>query len=542
MNRYAEIGAVLARHGWRAALAYLGLSMPWHRPEVPVDRLEEVLPPSSVRQILSDLGPTYVKIGQLLSTRPDVIPESYVRELERLQDKAPPVEAKAIIEVAEASLGRKIDEAFESFEPQPIASASISQVHAAVYQGRKVAVKIQRPGIERTIETDTHIVRNLARRLERAWPLARRYDVVGLVGDLTDHLRAELDFALEGRNTDRLRESLQGGERIPRIEWAVTTPRVLVMQYMDGVKITDSAGLDRIGVDRKIIARRLAESMVRQIFVTGLFHGDPHPGNLLAFPDNSIGFLDFGNVARLDPRTRGLLVRLLMALARWDSEDFADALLDLAVGAEDVDRRQFVRGVDRMLRAYAGGGQGNDRISRVLRSAMTLVWRNGFTLPAEAGLVVKACVQFEGVCRRLDPGFEVLDLVDVTLLKGALGRLSGRDATTSVLSATHELMSLLLSAPRALNQLLAKSARGELTRYVYHRGLQEFGEHLDRTANRVAYSLVVSASIVGSALLMHAGVAPKLGDLSLIGLAALAVSGFLGGVLLWNILMSGRLR
>lgn len=544
MSRYSEIGRVLARHGWHSALGYLGIERLSRDREVPAERAHELLPPSAVRRILADLGPTYVKIGQILSTRPDLVPDPYVKELEKLQDQAAPVAVEEIRAALEEAFGKPVEEVFDEFDPEPLAAASISQVHTAVYQGRRVAVKVQRPGIERTIEADFVILRSLAQHLEATWPLARRHDLGGLTSDLHDYIRQELDFAQEGRNADRLRASV--GSRpsihVPRVEWSLTTSRVLVTELLVGAKITDDEGLERLGADRSRLARTLAETMLHQIFVSGVFHGDPHPGNVLALADGSIGLLDLGNVPTLTPRTRELVLSMFLSLHRQDSASFSDALSDLAGADDTVDRRSFVRDVDRILHEYQTASATEGRIGRVLRRAMSLVLRHGLRLSGEVGVLAKACVQFEGICRKLDPTFEVLDLVDGLLVRSALHGLNPTAVTAATLASANDVWKLAQVAPRSLSQILMKLAHGQFATTVQHAGLDEFGEHLDKVANRLAYSLVVSGSIVGSSILVQAEVGPKVLGVSLVGIISFAVSGLLGGVLLWNILTSGRLK
>lgn len=544
VGRYTEIARVLARHGWHGALGYLGLERRLRGRSPEGARAQELLPATALREILSELGPTYVKIGQVLSTRPDLLPEPYVRELEKLQDQAPPVPFEQITATLEEALGKPVHEVFESFCDKPVASASISQVHRAVYEGRDVAVKVQRPDIEPTIEADFVILRGLIQQLEATWPLARRHDLRSLVGDLHETLRQELDFEREGRNADRLRASVgkDPGVRVPRVEWAVTTRRVLVTEFLDGAKVTDEEALGKLGVSRAKAARELGEAMMRQIFVTGIFHGDPHPGNILVLHDGAIGFVDLGNVVTLTGRTRELLLTMFLSLHRGDSPAFADALTDLACADDNFDRRGFIREVDRLLSEYQSGSGAEGRIGRVLRRAMALVLRHGLRLSGDVGVLVKACVQFEGICRRLDPGFEVLDHVDAVLLRNVLHGVTPSAAAATALSSATDVWKLAQVAPRSLSQILSRLAQGQFATTVHHAGLQEFGEHLDKIANRVAYSLIVSASIVGSSILVQSHVGPLMFGVSAFGLGAFAVSGLLGGVLLWNILKTGRLN
>lgn len=544
MQRYAEIGAVLARYGWHHALAYLGLQRFGRSRQVAPGRTEELLPPAAVRDILTELGGTYVKLGQILSSRPDLLPEAYVRELEKLQDDAPPLPFEVIRDVVEDALGNPIEAVFDEFDSCSLAAASIGQVHAAVYKGRRVAVKVRRPGVEHTVETDLDIITSLARRLEHTLPAARRYRIAQVVQDLADFIRRELDFVTEARNTESLRAAVGRNQyvKIPFIEWEVTTRRVLVMEMLEGVRVSDREGLARAGIDQVLIARRLAETMIRQIFIKGVFHGDPHPGNLTVEEGGVIGFMDFGNVTCIDEQSRQLLLRMLLAMQRGDAPTYADALLDLAIGSGDVDRRAFVRGVDAMLRAYRQPLPDTGRIGQVMRAAMDLVVRHGLSLSADMGIVVKACVQFEGVCRRLDPDFEVLDVVNRMIIPSAIEEALSREALARAAASFRELLDVGLTVPRGVNQLMSDAAHGDLSIKVQHRGLDEHEAQLSKMVSRVAYGLVVSAGIIGSSILTAAEVGPTVGGLPLVATTSWTVTVALGGLLLWGIHRSGGPR
>ena len=544
VHRYAEIGAVLARYGWQHALAYLGLERFTRTKKVSPEQTEELLPPAAVRSILTDLGTTYVKVGQILSTRPDLLPEAYIRELEKLQDDAPPLPFQVIREVIEDSIGQPLEDVFDEFDPKCMAAASIGQVHAAVYQGRRVAVKVRRPGVEHTVETDLDIITSLARRLEQTIPAARRYRVAQVVQDLGDFVRRELDYLAEARNTESLRAAIGDNPhvKIPSIEWDVTTRRVLVMEMLEGVRLSDRIALAKSDVDGVLAARRLAETMIRQIFLKGTFHGDPHPGNLTVEDRGVIGFMDFGNVTCLDEQSRQLLLRMLLAMQRGDALTYADALLDLTIGSGEVDRRQFIRSVDVMLRAYRQPIPDTGRIGQVMRAAMDLVVRHGLSLSADMGIVVKACVQFEGVCRRLDPDFEVLDVVNRMIVPSVIEEALSKETLARALASVRELLDVGLTVPRGINQIMSDAAHGDLTMRIQHRGLDEHQAQLGKMANRIAYSLMVGARIIGSSILTAAEVNRADSGLPLMAIVSWAVSAVLAGGLLWGIHASGRLK
>ncbi len=539
--RIAEIARILARHGWESAGRIVGFERGVRgRPhEGPI-----VLPPDRLRALLAELGPTYVKVGQILSTRADIIPQEYVAELEKLQDEGEPFPIEQVREVIEAELGAPPEEIFAEFDPEPFAAASLAQVHAARIEGvGEVVVKVQRPEARRIIETDIQLLYLAARALEATFPQLKRYDLLALTDELARRLREELDFNHEGRNTDRIRENMAdvASVVIPEVIWDYCSSRVLVLKRIRGVKVKDEEGLRRLGVDRAEVAQRLAKIMFRQIYVDGLFHADPHPGNVVVFEDGRIGLLDFGLVGYLDRHARDVLVDMLLALRREDPGRFADDLLSLCGEKVEVDYAAFADDVARVIRGFRSQLPEERKVSAVLRDGLKVFREHRVAVPSEIALLVKTFIVFEGVCRRLDPQFDTLKAAEESVLQVMAGRLEPARLVAALVDTGHDLVELLLDAPRAVGEVLRKAARGEMRVNVLHRGLEEFGARLDRTVNRLAWALVVSACIVGSSILVQADMPPRIHGYPVAGMISFAVSGALAAVLLWHIYRSGRL-
>jgi len=543
--RLAEVSATLVRHGWHPALHFLGLDRFMRRK--PSDEGDvAALPPGTLREVLSELGPTYVKVGQLLSTRRDLIPPAYVAELEKLQDAGDPIPQAALMETLAEEIG-DVGAVFEHFDYTPLAAASLGQVHAARLAGHgDVIVKVQRPEAHDTIVTDIQILFRLARAFEAASAMAREIGVVRIVEDLAEQLRSELDYGHEGRNADRIRHNLgpDARVRVPEIHWDCTTRRVLVMERFTGCKITQVDRLVAWGLDPKDVARRFALALLRQIFLDGLFHADPHPGNVVVFEDGDIGLLDFGIVIHIDRVTRDRLLDLIVAIHRGDGDRFADSLLLLCRNADRMRRRnEFVQDAEGVLRHYLAVPPADGRVGVTLRDAMSLVLQYRLSMPSEVAALVRAVVAFEGTCKRLDPEFEILDVASGLILEKARQRLGRRELVAAAALSGADAIDLILSGPRLVTDLLSRAAYGRLKLNLEHWGVTEFTEKLDKIANRLSYALVVSACIVGSSILVQANFGPTVGaGWPMIGLVGFGISSILGFGLLWNIIRSGRLR
>jgi ubiquinone biosynthesis protein len=335
-ERYRQIAETLSRHGLGYLVGVLGLErrVPFHRGLLGHEPREEpYTQPEHLRLALEQLGATFVKLGQILSTRSDLLDSAYQVELAKLQDAAPPVPGEAIRELVTRELGRDPAIAFASFEIVPLAAASIGQAHAAtLHDGTEVVVKVRRPGVVEQVEEDLEILRNLAAHASRRWQAAADYDIVGLADEFAQTLRAELDYLREGRNAERFAANFAQDDEvhIPRVFWDTTTTRVLTLERIRGVKVDDTEALDEAGIDRRALAELATRVTAQMVFEDGFFHADPHPGNFFVESHGQLGIIDFGMVGEVDERLRDQLGALLVALARTDTDPITDAVLALS--------------------------------------------------------------------------------------------------------------------------------------------------------------------------------------------------------------------
>ncbi len=378
-----------------------------------VRRSTEPVGPRRVRRTLEFLGPTFMKLGQVLSTRPDLVSPAYEVELSKLQDNAPPVPWTDIEVLVTGALGVAPDSAFEAFSHEQLAAASIGQVHAARLQdGTEVVVKVRRPGVVAQIALDLVLMRNTARAVARL-PWARRFDPVGLAEEFAGTITAELDYVCEGHNAERLAEEFLGddGVTFPTIIWDRTADGVLTETRITGAKITDTVSIEHAGLDRSAVARNFARAYLTMVFVHRFFHADPHPGNVFVGHDGVIGFVDFGMVGVVDERTGRGLVTVLSALVAADPRELATVLTDLGVATTARDRAGLEGDLDRLLRQYGNVPLEELELAAVVADLMEVVRARDLRLPSRVALLLKTVVMCEGVAARLDPGFRLIPLL-----------------------------------------------------------------------------------------------------------------------------------
>jgi ubiquinone biosynthesis protein len=506
IRRSRQIGATFIRHGFGFAWEQIQPSVrarlgriPVTPPNVPAEALAE-----HFRLALEKLGPTFVKLGQVLSTRPDLLPPAYIAELSRLQDQVPAAAWEEIRAVLVAELGRPVEEVFASIEPVPMAAASLAQVHAATLaDGTEVVVKVQRPGIEPDIETDLAILAELAAGAQLT-PLARFYDFPAIVDDFSHTLRNELDYRREGRNADRFRHNFRDEPHlyIPAVYWEHTTRHVLVLERLTGIKIDDLAALEAAGVDRKVVALRSAQIIIKEVLEDGFFHADPHPGNFFVMHGGEvIGAVDFGMVGHLDEALQFELIRLYAAAVEMDVEAVVDELIRMGAASEDVDRRGLVRDISRLLNKYRGLLLKDIRAADVIADIMPVAFRHRLQLPSDLWLLGKTMSMLEGVGLRLDPDFDMF-AVSAPIIRRLAWRLllPRRPLVQELMRRRTELADLADLLPRAAERLLRQAERGDLFS-VRFKELDVFLGTLERLATRVSISLIIAALILSTALL-----------------------------------------
>jgi len=510
LQRYSEIVTIFARHGFgflfnrREPGTRIRLRAPWRSSQKGVPPQLDNLA-VHFRLALEELGPTFVKFGQILSTRADILPLSFIAELGKLVDSVSPEPWEIIRGLLTRELGREPEKVFASIDPQPIASASLSQVHAAsLPDGQEVVIKVQRPNITSVIETDLEILSSLAVSAQ-ATSLGKIYDFSGIADDFSFTLRNELDFQREGRSADRLRESFAEEPNllyIPKIYWELSTRQVLVMERIQGIKISDIPALDAAGYDRHKVAMNSASATVKQVLEDGFFHADPHSGNYLIMPGEVIGLVDFGKVGYLRDKDRMDLIRLYIVAIEMDVDGLIDQLMRLGAVREDVDRNRLAYDLNRFLNKYYGVPIKYVRARELIDEITAITFRHHLRLPSTWWLVGQTIVMLEGIGLQLDPDFDVFKAAEPHI-QGLMAKLflphDGWLRTVMMDGANWG--ELLHRLPRVGNRMLERLERNEPFRMEL-KDLDRILSRVDRLVTRLALSLLVAAFVVGLPILI----------------------------------------
>jgi ubiquinone biosynthesis protein len=509
IRRYGQIAEVLTRHGFGAIVAQLGLGRYLNLPQRLVSREP---PPTGVtaaqhlRLALEELGSTFVKLGQILSTRPDLFPPSFIDELSKLQDEVPPGPWEPIQALVEEELGAPLGEFFMALDPTPIAAASLAQVYAALlHDGKEVVVKVQRPGIERVVNTDLEIIQDLARLAQERTSLGEVYDLVDLADEFSAALRAELDYRREGRNADRFRTNFAGESHlyVPQVYWDFSTRCVLVLERISGIKISDVAALEAAGYDRHRIAATAAQFIIKQVLEDGFFHADPHPGNLVIMPGEVIGVMDFGTAGYLTAEDRANLVPLYAAIIQIDAVRVVDQLERIGIADPRwADRAGLQRDLRRLLQKYQGVSLKDVSVSEVLGEIEPIIYEHRLRVPPDYWLLIKTLVIMEGVGKGLDPDFDVYEFSGPYVRRFLLRQLLPSAWGPPVLRGATAWSDLLSGFPRQTSRILNQVEQGNLRFQVRAPMTRRTARHWNQIANRVILGVVLAALIIALALLV----------------------------------------
>lgn len=548
LRRYRQIVEILADYGFGAFLAQMGMSERFNVPRwwrrrrtIPGD---EMTNPRRLRRALEDLGPTFIKFGQILSTRSDIMPPEYIQELSFLQDEVPPVSWDEARQVVETELGASVEDLFAQVDPVPIASASLAQVHVAcLVSGEEVVVKIQRPNIEKTVNLDLDIIYDLARTAQQRISAASRFEVADIAEEFSSALRTEMDFRREAWNADRFRQNFADQRRIyvPKIYWDYSTRRLLVMERIQGIKIDDLDGLEAAGYDRQRLSGYAADFALKEILIDGFFHADPHPGNMLILPGEVIGVLDFGTVGRLDDQDRAHLARLFIAAVQLDVDGIVDQLQRMGVADYRVDRMGLQRDLKRILTRYYGLPIQEIDAQEVAKAVQPIMYDYKLYIPTDYYLLMKTVIMMQGVGLNLDPEFEIAKAA-----QPYLGKLFRRMWLPSswgpdVLRLAMDWKDFATVLPRKTSRILDQVERGQLTVQAELPQLEPTINMIDRFINRIIFSVLVAALLVALALLLprldYAWPWGLLTWIIVVGFFALL---FLAIRLAWSVFRSGR--
>lgn len=501
LERTRQIARVLSGHGLGALVDGTGLGR--FAPRLRRGKDERVAPAVRLRLAIGELGATFIKLGQMVSTRADLVPAEFIAELARLQDAAPTVPAEVIMRTIAEDLGQPVERCFGRFDPHPLASASIGQVHAAwLADGTPVVVKVRRPGVVEEVERDLQILERLATWAQAHTIFGHDHDLMPIVAEFAYTLRNELDYIREGRNAEQLGKAFADDPSvwIPGVHWSHTTVQVLTLDRVGGIKVSDLEGLDRLGIPRRTVAENAVRMFLRQLLELGFFHADPHPGNFFIQPDGSIAVVDFGMVGRVSEPVKGHLLRAGLAALEQDPEALADELFALGVAGKRSDRAAFVRDLDHLLARYQGRSVGELSAAAVTRELSGIAFRHGLQLPGELAMLMRVVSMSEGLGLMLDPGFHYLEFASPIIKKHWQGTRSLRAGFTRLGRAAADAADLGLELPRRAGRLLGRLERGELELNVRHEGLSRFAEELQGMTNRLALAMILAASVVALAV------------------------------------------
>jgi ubiquinone biosynthesis protein len=509
LRRYRSIAEVLVQHGFGALVAQLGLdqALDLRRrlvpdPEQPVTRKTAAV---HLREAIEELGPTFIKFGQIASTRPDMFPPEFIDELAGLQDKIPPAPWNEIQAAIETELGRPLNQLFLVIDPTPIASASLGQVYAAMLPDRTaVIVKVQRPNIEKTIETDLGILADLARLAQERLPSAAAIDPVGIVEEFSESLRGELDYRVEARNADRFRVNFAKEEYVyaPKVYWEYTTRHVMVQERIRGIKINDYPALVAAGYDRDRIAMNAAKAIIKEVLVDGYFHADPHPGNLLILPGEVIGLIDFGVVGTLDRTDRAQLVRLWSSIIGLDAEGAADQLLRMGIAGPQTDQVGLTRALRKMLRKYSGLPLKEIVASEVLNDVQPIIYEYKLQVPTDYWLLIKTLVTMEGVGKALAPNFDVFAASAPYMQRFVFQMALPQSWAPGIVRQVTGWVTLMSLFPRQATRVMGRLESSDLELRVQVPEMRQATRESSSSTNRTVMAILVAGMVIALALLL----------------------------------------
>jgi ubiquinone biosynthesis protein len=547
LTRYRQILAVFFRYGFGDLVDLLkidqyieiGLQMISRNRR---ERLEKLSRPERVRLALEELGPTYVKLGQVLSTRPDLIPVDFITELAKLQDKVPPFDVKEVDRIVTAELGAGPDEVFASFNHTPLASASIGQVHKATLpEGEQVAVKVQRPGIKRIIEVDLEIMLHMATLMERHVEEIAFFRPVKIVEEFAKALEREIDYSFEAVNMERMAGQFLSDRTvyIPKVYRDFTTERVLTAEFIDGIKISAIDDLDEAGLNCRKITRRGSSILLRQIFDFGFFHGDPHPGNLFVLPGEVICLLDFGMVGTVDRQTREDFVDLVDAVVHRQEARTAQILLKITQWDDRPPMRAFVRSVADFMGRHLYRPLKEIKVGPLLQNLLELAADHRLVIPPDIFLMMKTLTAVEGVARGLDPEFDIFAAAAPFIQQVKMDRYHPQRLTADAMRLGADFIDFMQQLPGEILDITRQIREHKLTVHVELESLRAMLATHDKISNRLSFAIIIAGLIIGSSIIVVSGVPPLFHGISLIGIIVFITGAIMGLWLLVAIIKKG---
>jgi ubiquinone biosynthesis protein len=504
--------------------------------------------PQRLRTAFAELGPTFIKLAQVIASRPDLVPARFANEFQLLQDQVPPFPAEVALRIVEEELNLPPDRIFRTFDPEPLAAASIGQVHGAtLLDGSEVIVKVQRPDITATIEVDIEILFTAARLMEAHIPESRFLNPVGIVVEFQKTIRKELNYREEGRNCLRFRRLFQDfkGVHIPKLYHEYTTDRLLVMERMRGVRIDDLEGITAMGVDRKQIARTGVDAYFKSVLEDGFFHADPHPGNLLVRGDGAICFMDFGMCGTVTDELKAILVNIFLAFITRDFDLLIDQHVEMGFIPDDIDidayRREFKEDLADFMDPLHGIPLNEVNFAEYLGEVLKVIIKHRMKVPADLLLIHKAMLLIQGMGSRLDPDFDIVSASRPYLDRMATDKSNPERIARKTLKHVKEGAEFVTLLPKQLKRIMSKVIRDDMNMKVTVKGLDPFVKDFDRSSNRIAMAMIISSMLLSSAIMHALNVGPSLYGFSIMGFLVFGFAAVLGTWLIISIIRSGRL-
>ena len=551
INRYREIAMQFSKSGLGFIIEEIGLDRVLSLPKRILlrqqnDEYLEKTYAERIRIFIEEMGTTFIKLGQIASTRADLLPPDLINELEKLQSHVSPFPASDARALIEESLEADIDDIFMIFDDVPVGSASIGQVHRAMlHTGEDVAVKVQRPNIEKTVRTDLEILRHLALLAEANLEWARNYQVTDMIDEFSDALINELDYTIEARNVERIGKTHRNDKKvkIPEIYWDYSSKNVMVMDFIKGTPVNQLKKLDELGINRSMVADTLARSIFKQIFEEGYFHGDPHPGNVNVLDDGTVVFLDFGMVGRLTSDLKNNFGSLLISLMKHDSDGVVKSIVKMGVVPADVSIRDLNREAEIMRDKYYDVPLAKLNFSDAVNDLFSISNKYKIKLPQDFTILAKTLLTLESVVSQLDPDFSIMDVAEPFGKALLLERYNPKNLLNFQIDEVQQLGSELREVTENVHTFSKGLRNQNLPIEIDVKGRSEFSKHLDRVINRLSFSIVLLAFsivmvglIVGSAILGEGSIIFRI---PIIEIAAIFAMGMFVW-LLWSIVKSGR--
>lgn len=490
-----------------------------------LEKKEDSKPEIRLRKTLERLGPTFIKFGQVLSVRPDLVPASYSKELEKLQDRIPSFPFHEVKNIIEKEFGKSLSQLFLEFEKKPIASASISQVHKAVLKtGQKVAVKVQRPNVKHIMETDIEIMFYFANLLESKADKFKRLRPVKIVNEFKEWTEKELDFRLEARNAKRFYQNFKESKtvRIPKVYDELTSERILTLEFIDGIELHDIKEIKKRKLNFSLIIKNSFDAVMKQVFVHGIFHADPHPGNILILKDNSIAFIDFGIVGYFDDKLKNKCIDLLYGIVEQDENIVMDTLASIGMDSDGVDYEHLKADISFIIQPLQQSSINEIKVSRVLEEIMSTALKHNLKVPAQFVLFGKTIVTLEGIAIEFDPDFKIIETAKPFVEALVTKRSSPSYILKGFVHNLNKYRKFAEEFPEKAERALEKIEKGAIKIEIEDTDIKKLALEIDRSSNRVAYGLLTAALLITSAILINIEKGPKI-----IGIPFLAFISFL---------------